>query len=491
MKNESFFEKGGKKKTAKKLLLSILSAALAVSIYSCCAKNEKTTELTWVVPYDEIAGFDEVENRINDITTKRLGVKVNVEFLNSNDYTKRVNALIEAGNAPDLCFTGYMDDYRARVNDGGLLELGELLDYTPGLRESLPDYLWDGARVNGKIYAVPNQQIEAASTALVILKDLADKYNFDVSKVRSVDDVEPLLEKLKQNEPDVYPVRINWGPDGMTSVDSNEFLEMSYAGVYVKNVDGEIKVKIATEDEQRKAAAQKIYEWYSKGYIRKDIAIANDTEGELADGRYAMWFETYKPGIENQRKLLTGNDVYAVPISKPYMSSLSVQGAMTGICSTSKQPVEAIKLLELVNTEPDILNLITYGIENKNYKKISDNVAERSNNIFSCPTWLFGNQFIVCTDSGESVDVWEQTKKINDTAIKSPITGFAPDTSMLTGEFAKCWEVLDRYVVIYSGTENPNKYWDKLDEELRAAGAEKIKREFEKQINEFLLKKQK
>lgn len=491
MRNETICLKGGKKETKKKLLLSMLSAALLLNVFSCGVRKEKMPELTWIVPYDEVDGFDETERRINDITAKRLGITVNIECVNADEYKKRVDAMNEVGDDIDLCYTGfYADDYRARVRDGRLMELNGLLEYTPALRRTLPDYLWDGAEINGKIYAVPNQQIEATSTGLVILKDLADKYKLDVSKVKSIDDVEPFMEQIKQNEPNVYPIRINWGPDGIQSIDSNEFQEMFYAGVYVKNVDGKIKVKIATEDEKRKNSAQKIYEWYSKGYIRKDIAIANDAATDLADGKYAMWFETYKPGVEHQRKLMTGNDVYAAQISKPYIAATSVQGAMTGINSSSKHPIEAIKLLELVNTEPDILNLITYGIENKNYKKISPNVVERSDEVFSCPTWLFGNQFIIYTDSRESADVWEQTKKINDTAVKSPIVGFEADTSMLTGEYAKCWEVLDRYTVIDSGTENPQKYWDKLDRELRAAGAEKIKQEFEKQINEFLLKKQ-
>ena len=52
--------------------------------------------------------------------------------------------------------------------------------------------------------------------------------------MKSADDIEPFLQTLKENEPDVYPARINWGTNGIKTYDSNEFDEMSYGGVTVK-----------------------------------------------------------------------------------------------------------------------------------------------------------------------------------------------------------------------------------------------------------------
>lgn len=452
-------------------------------------KKDNTIRLTWAVPGDRNEQFDEVEAEINKITLDRLGISLKFDFIKSEDYQNRVNAKIESGENIDLCFTGYLDSYQARVSDNRLMNLNELLEYTPKLKALIDEDIWEGIKINGKIYAVPNEQIYASSTAIVVSKPLADKYGFDVSTVKSADDIEPFLQILKKNEPDVYPARINWGTNGIKSYDSNEFEEMSYGGVTVKNIDGEIKVKLITEDESKIKAMQKLYEWNKKGYTRSDIAVAVDSVEDLSVGKYGIWFETYKPGIEYQRKLMTGNDVYAVQISKPYISSGSAQSAMTGITSSSNHPIEAIKLLEIVNTEPEILNLLTYGIEGKNYVKKSENVVERTEKVFSNATWVFGNQFIIYTDTNQDSDIWEQTKKLNDTSEKSPLMGFIPDTSMFTNEITKCNEILSKYSVIQKGTENPENYLNTLDSELREAGAETIKRELEKQINEFLLKK--
>lgn len=486
MINRIFFMKGGRKITLRKVLALAVACSIAGSLISCAKQKDNDIRLTWAVPGERVEEFDEIEAEINGITTEKLGITVNFEFLNSGDYQNRINSKIEAGENIDLCFTGYLDSYRARVSNDQLMPLNELLKCTPELKETIPEYLWHGAEVDGKIYAVPHQQISSVAVAMMVSKPLADKYGFDVSSVKSTEDIEPFLQILHENEPEVYPARVNWGIDAVTSINSNEFNEMNYGGVYVKNIGGEIKVKLITEDESKRYAADKIHEWYTRGYIRPDIAIAGDSISELAQGKYGIWFENYKPGVEYQRKLMTGNDVYAVQISRPYISASSIQSAMTGISSVSKHPVEAIKLLELVNTEPEILNLLTYGIENKHYKKVSDNVIERTDNIFSYQTWLFGSQFIISTDINQDEDIWEKTKEINLKAEQSPLIGFVFDTSSLTGVLTKCNEVLGKYPTISNGIEDPAEYWEAYDRELREAGAEKIKNEIEKQINEFL-----
>ncbi len=485
MKNEDFYGKGGQKATQRKIISSALSVLVICNLISCTPGKSRVPELVWTVPGQRVKQFDKVESKINEITMKKLGFKVKFEFFDRNDYNMRVNSKIELGENVDLSFTGYIDDYKAKVYDDRLMVLNELLEYTPKLKERIPEYFWRGSEINGKIYAVPHQQIAAASTAMVISKPLADMYGFDVSTVKSAKDIEPFLKKIKENETGIYPIRMNWGLNGISSLDSNEFYEGSYAGVYIKYDNGKITLPLVTEDKSKTEAAEMIYDWYQKGYIRQDIAIANDSASELAEGKYGVWFEQYKPGIENQRKILTGNDVYAVQISKPYISSGSVQSAMTGICKDSKYALEAIRLLELVNTEPEILNLITYGIENENYKKLSDGAIERIGSGYAYQAWIFGNQFLVYTDNEADKDLWEQTRTINESAIKSPLIGFTPETSGLAMEITKCNEIMGRYSAMNNGTENPKDYWEGLDKELRESGAETIRRELENQINKF------
>ena len=484
-----FHRKGGRKITFRKILKLTILGVLALGIVGCVPQKSGRPELTWVVPGERCAGFDEVEAQINKITEEKLGINLKFEFISqTSDYSRRVNAKIESGEKIDLCFTGYLDSYEAKVYDNKLLPLDDLLDKTPELKSSVPEYLWDGAKIGGKIYAVPNEQICAASTALVISKELVDKYSFDLSDVRSTYDIEPFLEILKKNEPDLFPIRINWGTSGFGSMDSDRFTDFNVGGVMIINENGKITAETIAENAEKKKAVETLHSWYEKGYIRNDIAVAIDSPDDLAAGKYGVWFESYKPGVEWQRKLLTGNDVYAVQITKPYLSSSAIRSAMTGISIASKYSKEAIKLLELVNTEPEILNLLTYGTEGKNYIKVSDNVIERTENVFSYQTWVFGNQFIIYTEKEQDEDIWKKTKEINETSAKSPLIGFNPDTAAITQEVIKCNEIIGKYTVMDNGTEDPSTYWNEFRNELEKAGIEKIKRELEKQLNEFSLK---
>ena len=108
--------------------------------------------------------------------------------------------------------------------------------------------------------------------------------------------------------------------------------------------------------------------------------------------------------------------------------------------------------------------------------------------VFSNQTWIFGNQFIIFTEEGQDADIWERTKKINESAQKSQLIGFNPDTSEITQEIIKCNEVIGKYFVMENGAEDPAAYWSDLKAELKEAGIEKIRQELTKQADEYLLK---
>lgn len=475
-----------------KTLSGLMSLFILTVCMGCSGTPQSKPVLKWLVPGQRSNEFDLVERKINEITEKKLGVGVKFDFVPSEyDYANRINAKIESGEEFDLFFTGWIDLYNLKVYDSYFTDLDALLEYAPKLKKEIPEYLWEGTKINGKTYTVPNQQISASSTAVIFDKNLVDKYNFDISAVRSTYDIEPFLKAVKENETDVYPVRMNWGYKGFGSLDDNIHAEMTVGTIDIVNENGVISAKKLTERKDVYKAAKTIYDWYNKGYIRKDAAVAIDSADELAAGKYAVWFEAYKPGVERQRKMMTGNDVYAVQVTEPYMTTNSVQGAMTAISANSKYPIDSLKLLELVNTEPDILNLLTYGIEGKHYEKLSDNVVRRNGNSFSYNTWLFGNQFIIYTDSEQDSDVWEETKRINTSSVKSPLFGWLPDDSGIKDKMNSCTEVGAKYTLISNGTADPETYWEKYDRELDGAGAEVIKRELERQIKEFLAKNEK
>ncbi len=79
----------------------------------------------------------------------------------------------------------------------------------------------------------------------------------------------------------------------------------------------------------------------------------------------------HKPGIEADTKAALGFDVYTAIISKLYVNVGGGRDTMIGIGKNSKNPELAIKLIEQMNTNKELYNLISFGIEGKHYKKLT------------------------------------------------------------------------------------------------------------------------
>ena len=52
---------------------------------------------------------------------------------------------------------------------------------------------------------------------------------------------------------------------------------------------------------------------------------------------------------------------------KPVVRTGSIIGSVYGVCGVSKHPTEAVKFIEAMNTNADLLNLFKYGIEGKDW----------------------------------------------------------------------------------------------------------------------------
>ena len=91
--------------------------------------------------------------------------------------------------------------------------------------------------------------------------------------------------------------------------------------------------------------------------------------------RSADKFSTFHfPGTgEFSTKAMSSNEWNGVPImvqhlqANPIINTGAVQGSITAVCATSEHPDLAVKYIKEVNTNPDLLNLLNYGIKGKHW----------------------------------------------------------------------------------------------------------------------------
>ena len=157
-----------------------------------------------------------------------------------------------------------------------------------------------------------------------------------------------------------------------------------------------------------------------------------------------------------------------------------------------------MQLINLMNSEKgkELYNLLVWGIEGKHYTKISDNriktVYERtqatSDDAYGIYNWAVGNT----KNSYEphlQMEGWADYQiSLDEKAKTSKYIGFRPDTSMLSKEIAQTSAVTNEYIkVLRSGAvENWKQLYNEYVKKYEAAGSEKIRKELQSQLDQWL-----
>ncbi len=474
----------------KKRLISIgLIATLCAGISGC--GNVKTAKeggdvptLKWIVPGDAQADIQSVMDAANEIVEKEIGAKLDMQFVDAGSFTEKMKLMMASGDDFDLCFTGYVNPYKTAVDNGGLMDITDMIDKVDGLREAIPDYAWEAASYDGKIYAVPNVQIMATAFSLVVFEDIADKYDFDWSKVQKIDDIEPYLETVKQNEPDIYPYQPSYGTLQWTRNYDSVGIESIFLPRGSKSADDLV---FAYDTEEWNHGVRQLWNWYQKGYIRQDALSIGDDTADYKAGKYAVSNQVWKPGADVEISAEVGQKVKLVPIEKPYMDRNKCTATMIGIGQKCKNPEKALEFIKLINTNKELYNIITFGVEGKHYKMENGRAQLISGSGYTNngAGWKFGNVYNTILLEGQDEDVWEQTEKVNNEADKSTLLGFVFDNSNVKTQISNIKTVLDEYNQRDRGVQNPDEYLDEFKKKLNEAGLQEVYDEVKAQLTEY------
>ena len=176
-------------------------------------KDEKPTELVWYCIGNEPNDLTDVQAKINEYLLEKMNATVNMKFSGFGDYSQKISMVINSGEDYDIAFTcSWAGDYIGNARKGAFLDLSEYLDTTlKETYEAVDKRFWDGAEIDGKIYAVPTQKEIAAAPMWRFTKEYVDKYNIPYEDIHSLEDLEPWLKLIKENEPDVVPLYIAKG----------------------------------------------------------------------------------------------------------------------------------------------------------------------------------------------------------------------------------------------------------------------------------------
>ncbi|WNQ11377.1 ABC transporter substrate-binding protein [Paenibacillus aurantius] len=447
-------------------------------------KKLDPVELTWYYPQNKAnPDLKLVNDEVNKITKEKINATIKLQPVDFGTYEQKLNTVVAASEPVDIIWTSnWLFKFEENQKKGAFLALDDLLK-TAGadLYKSLQKKFWDDASIGGKVYAVPNFQFSASRAGLVIQKRFVDKYKLDINSIKKIEDIEPFLKQIKEGEPGITPFGTTKGfYTGMLyGIDPK-------VPVYENDPNHKVLPDVTKEMKQNYALA---HSWYTKGYINQDAATLKSAADAYNKGTTAVWFDwTGKPGSEVEFKAANaGNDVVLVPLSKAYFTGAA--STLNAISRTSKNPERAMMFLQLVNTDKKLYNTLVYGIEGKHYTKTTGDFIKinQEAGYFTNTDWVFGNISNEYLPEGAPADKIAQTIKMNNEARVSPYNGFVFNSEPVKTELANMKAVQDEYsAALGSGTLDPEKNLPIYEQKLKAAGADKVVAEKQKQLDEWL-----
>lgn len=441
-----------------------------------------------------------VQDAMNAILNEKIGVNLTLEPIDFGAYNERMQLRLAAGEPCDVIFTApWINSYTNNVANGSLLALDDLLqEHAPGLWASMPPTTWDAARINGTIYGVINQQIFPKPWGVHVRTDMLEKYNFSLDNVAQWEDMEPFLAAVRDGE-GINPVYADSrGDAGLWRAQYYGYdpLDDGIGFIAVKADDETLTVVNIYETPEFKAAADLTKKWVDEGYFPAELLGADEARAAFRAGLFAMGYHVEKPGNDVEMQTAVGWEFVSKNLTDPLiLDTAGATATLNAICASSANPEAAMKVLEEFNTNAEVYNLLSRGIEGTHWvwvdeaRKIigyPEGVAPGTSGYEPNTDWMFGNQFNAYYRSEAQVGAWEATKIMNDTAYPSKALGFVVDRTPITTEIAQVTTVLDELgLPIEQGWVAYDEAAPELIERINAAGGQKIIEEVQRQLNEW------
>lgn len=443
----------------------MMVVALAGNFIAGCQSNVSKTaggenagapvKLVWYYPAESSEGGAEIFAAANKIVKEKINAEIQFEPYSRGEYGQKVMLKMSAGEVIDICYTSsWLFPYRDGVSKSGFIALDDLINqYAPKTKELIPEKIWNATKINGKIYGIPNYQMSFVKPSLVFQKALVEKYNLQekIDQITKLEDLTPIFEIIRQNEPDIIPCAFSPHQSLYSWGKKQDYYEHVISEKFPIGVDYSLKALNLSEGKPGEIEMNTFRlarEWNQKGYFHKDVGIPRDITAEVNAGKYFVFYDTYKPGIEAEEEQIHGYPVYVKTLGDPILSQASVTGTLSAIGRTSKNPEKAMEFLELINNDKELYNTVIFGLDGKQYKKIgADKIEILPESGYNTYAWAMGCNFNAFKLPTQEDDVWEKTIEMNEAAFASPLLNYFIDTDKVKTQIANVGVILDEYML--------------------------------------------
>jgi len=484
------------KKWVKRSIGVALLAAAAVGLTAGgSSKSSSKSDVPTLLMYqigDKPKNYDTLIAQTNKILEKKAGAKVKIQYIGWGDYTQKMSVIVSSGEKYDIAKA---DNYAVNAQKGAYTDLTKMLPkYAPAAYKDLDSAYIRGNKVDGKLYTMPINGNVYAQQVVSFNDKYLKKYNIDVSNINSYADLEAAFAKFHAADKKV--LTFSTGPNFRIGSDLDFVIDQDYPFA-VDAVNKGTKIINPYNNAQYKATLNTMHDYYEKGYVAKDAATDN-TDRPLSGDTWFSRQETQGPYDygDHQLSQTAGQTIVSRPMS-PAVKTTSQAGMYNYVVSNNSQNKEkAVKVLGVLNSDPEILNGLVYGEKGKAWKYTDDDkkvkLLSGYKEKYHTSPWQTGDNAKI-TPTTDITDAMVQARDEGiKSAITSPILGFQFNTKNVKSEMTNISNVMNKYLAgLQTGTSDPDTTIPKMNKELKKAGYDKVQKEMQKQYDEFLKNGQK
>lgn len=500
----------------KKTLSLLLALLMLLSIVPMASADEALPEVVVYMMGDKPTDCDAVMEKVNEILKAELGCTMSMNFIGWADWGTAYQLLLTGGNKIDLIYNASWASDKDYARKGAFMDLTDLVEeVAPELWDMIPMEAWDYATLptdNGDIiYCIPTAYVTYTSTGIEYRQDLCNKYNLPVPD--SIENAYLYQKGIKENCPEMY-ANMDGGTRSWEIMKlDNFFLHYEESvGVMIGSVkeDGEtpswakVEKYISPDNEWFRQELEVAKQWADEGFWDRNLSSnpSDDVGGYFDEGMVAMSYNglnidkfsgTVGKAATNHEDWTIGFVPYG--LKQGYVFNSSPTQDATAIPITSENPELALKVVELIYTNEELMQLISYGIEGVHYTidetgayKATDDASNFGQYAMNTWAWKRTDYMLdgAATEEGKVVD--ELKAKMAEATPIMP-TGFSFDRSPVEAKVAAVEQVISQYLtpLRYGLTDDLDADLANFFEKANAAGLQEVQDEYIRQYQEYCI----
>ena len=433
----------------KKIIAALLAVLMLVSLVACTKAPADTTTkapavdnttaaadettaaapkeavtVKWVTIDGQPTTYDTWIAQVNAYIEPKIGVKLEVIYVDGDTR----NLMYQTGADYDIMF-GEGGNFNDMALAGALAPLDEYLSEVPALMDLIPSYVFDAVKVDGKICAIPAYKDYSHSEYFIWEKAIMDKYpDFKYEDVNTLQELYDACKFLKEDCGEEWPAMVMAGgfSNGIPTWNFDTAEICGFVGI---NYQNGTEFESIYESDEVKANLKTIADMYAAEYLNNDNYILDAVEtNQYIVGNGWGW-----PSAAETAWKRDGRPVVVSQYMYTTASTGSIRGSFLVLSPNSKHKVEALKVIELLNTDTYMRDLFWYGEEGLNWDYIEEDgmtKVHRYGTDDGVENWTMaayrqGSFFNVTPQEGSLG--YKEIQTLNENAVASPAMGFVFD----------------------------------------------------------------